>query len=145
MKKSLNNIDNSKAELLLDSHLSPQQSALAQEIKISGRVLQSHFNDWLDFCRADLGHIEPDNKDFELLSIVESTAEMFANEAHEKDISIMTCVDPDIPIRLKADAARLQRVLLSMIVSSVYNANYNEIVIRATLQSKDSKICKVRW
>lgn len=144
LRTSLNNIDG-MAELLLDSHLSPQQSAFAQEVKISGRVLQSHLNDLLDFCRADLGKIELDNKDFELLSIVESTAEMFANEAHEKHISIMTFVDPDIPIRLKGDAARLQRVLLSMIASSVHNANCNEIVIRATLQSKDSKACKVRW
>nr|MCW1969591.1 hybrid sensor histidine kinase/response regulator [Anaerolineae bacterium] len=144
LRTSLNNIDG-MAELLLDSHLSPQQSAFAQEVKISGRVLQSHINDLLDFCRADLGKIELDNKDFELLSVVESTAEMFANEAREKHISIMTFVDPDIPIRLRGDAARLQRILLSMIASSVHAANCNEIVIRANLHSKDSKNCKVRW
>jgi hypothetical protein len=133
------------AELLLDSELDPQQSAFAQEIKISGRVLQSHLNDLMDFCRAELGKIELDNNDFELLSCVESTAEMFATEAHEKHISIMTYVDPDIPVRLRGDSARLQRILLSMIESSVHNANCNEIVIRANLLSKDNKSSSVRW
>ena len=129
----------SMSDLLMRTELSKQQDEIAGIIHNSAASLLDIINDILDFSKIEAGKIELEILDFDLLPVIEGTAELVADQARAKDISLMTFVDPHVPRRLRGDPGRLRQILLNLLSNAIKFTESGEVTVKATIEESDSK------
>lgn len=133
------------SELLSRTKLSYEQLQYANIINHSGEALLELINDILDFSKIESGKLGLEIVDFDLLSVVEGTAEMLANKSREKGISLMTFVSPDIPPVVSGDPARIRQVLSNLLSNSVKFTDQGEVTIKVAISAFDGDDIIVRF
>lgn len=118
------------SDLLLRAKLEPEQRDHVNIIHESAKVLLDIINDILDFSKIEAGKVELEILDFELQAIVEATAELLADKARKKKISLMTYVDPNIPKLLRGDPGHIRQVLLNLANNAIKFTDKGEVIIR---------------
>ena len=118
------------AELLLQTPLNDEQQEFASIIRESAQALLIIINDILDLSKIEAGRLELESIDFNLIGLVEGTAELLAESAREKQLSIMTFVDPALPQFVRGDPGRLRQVLMNLIGNAVKFTEKGEVIIR---------------
>jgi PAS domain S-box-containing protein len=119
-------------DLLLDTSLDAQQHEFANIIKDSASSLLGIINDILDFSKIEAGKLEIEHIEFTLLPVVEGSLEILASKAREKGLTLMSHVDPAIPVNLIGDPGRLRQICLNLVGNAVKFTPTGEVVIRAT-------------
>jgi PAS domain S-box-containing protein len=122
------------ADLLMDTPLNPEQKDFAGVIKDSAHTLLTIINDILDFSKIEAGKIQIEETPFSLVPVVEGVAELLADKAREKGLSMMTFIDPALPEVLVGDPTRLRQVLTNLIGNAVKFTEQGEIVVRVVLE-----------
>jgi signal transduction histidine kinase/DNA-binding response OmpR family regulator len=107
------------ADLLLDTPLSPEQTAYAKVMKTSGDTLLSLIAEILDFSRIEAGRLDLEARPLALGALVEETVELLAPRAQAKGLDIGSYVDERLPAWVTGDAARLRQVLLNLAGNAV--------------------------
>ena len=105
--------------LLLDTPLSPEQTAYAKAVKTSGDTLLSLVEEILDFSKIEAGRLELEARPFALDALVEDIVELLGTRAQAKGIEIACRIDERVPRRVVGDAARLRQVLLNLAGNAV--------------------------
>ncbi len=118
------------SDLLLRAKLEPEQRDHVNIIHESAKVLLDIINDILDFSKIEAGKVELEILDFELQAIVEATAELLADKARKKKISLMTYVDPDIPKLLRGDPGHIRQVLLNLANNAIKFTDQGEVIVK---------------
>ncbi|NTV97021.1 MAG: PAS domain S-box protein, partial [Thiobacillus sp.] len=121
-------------DLLMDTPLTPEQKDFAGVVKDSAHALLTIINDILDFSKIEAGKIQIEETGFGLVNVVEGVAELLAEKAREKGLSMMTFVDPALPDQLVGDPTRLRQVLTNLVGNAVKFTEHGEIVIRVVLE-----------
>ena len=135
----------SMSDMLMRTRLNDEQVEVANIIRDSANSLLDIINDILDFSKIEAGKLELEIVDFELLNIVEGTAELVADQARQKKLSLMTYLAPDVPTSLRGDPGRLRQILLNLLSNAIKFTDSGEVVVQATLDAKDEKRCRVRF
>jgi len=86
--------------LLLETPLDAEQRDLVETIQSSGSTLISILNEILDFSKLEAGSLELEEIDLDLLSVVESVAELMASQAQAKGLELICWVHADVPTQL---------------------------------------------
>ncbi len=120
------------AELLLHTSLTTDQREFARIIRESAQALLIIINDILDLSKIEAGKLDLEILDFDLIPLVEGTAELLSEQARYKNISVMTFIDPELPKVLKGDSGRLRQVLLNLIGNAMKFTEKGEVIVRAT-------------
>lgn len=120
------------AELLLHTSLSTEQREFARIIRESAQALLIIINDILDLSKIEAGKLDLEILDFDLVPLVEGTAELLSEQARYKNIAVMTFIDPELPKVLKGDSGRLRQVLLNLIGNAMKFTEKGEVIVRAT-------------
>ncbi len=131
------------AELLLHTPLSTEQREFARIIRESAQALLIIINDILDLSKIEAGKLDLEILDFDVIPLVEGTAELLSEQARYKNISVMTFIDPDLPKVLKGDSGRLRQVLLNLIGNAMKFTEKGEVVVLATRAEKSNVDGKV--
>ena len=118
------------AELLLSSQLSDRQRHFAQTILRSGDSLMSIINDILDFSKMEAGKLELEQRDFNLRNLIEDTADLLAERAHNKDLDLTPVMPLDPVIMVKSDENRLRQILVNLIGNAIKFTEVGEVVLR---------------
>jgi signal transduction histidine kinase len=105
--------------VLLDTGLTEDQSQYAVMIQDSAQALLTIINDILDFSKLKANKIELECIPFDLLQIVESSADLLAEQAHGKQLSLLTYVSPSTPQRVLGDPGRLRQVFLNLLSNAI--------------------------
>jgi PAS domain S-box-containing protein len=134
----------SMSDLMLRGHLSPEVREMTTIIHRSAEALMDIVNDVLDFSKIEAGRMEVEITEFDLLSLVEGTAELVAGKAQQKNISLVTYVDPQIPGILQGDGRRIRQVLLNLLSNAIKFTDEGEVAVRAVSEQTDSRECRVR-
>ncbi len=100
--------------LLLDTRLDEEQQKFAQVVRNSGMMLLSLINDILDFSKIEAGKLELESVEFNLRSVVEEVGDMLALGARDKGLELVAIIEPDVPVTVRGDPARLRQVLLNL-------------------------------
>jgi two-component system, sensor histidine kinase len=119
------------SDLLLSSHLSPEQRSYAETISTSGRTLLIVLNDILDFSKIEAGKLELESEVFDLRRCFRSMCELFEPRARALETEISYRVDPDLPARVVGDEIRLQQVLGNLISNAVKFTTGGRIMVTA--------------
>jgi two-component system, sensor histidine kinase and response regulator len=125
-------------DLLLDSHLSPQQREFAETIRLSGETLLTIINDILDFSKIEASRMSIEVVDFDLIRTIESTLDILATRAFSKGIEIVNSVALDVPARLRGDPGRLRQILLNLVGNAIKFTDQGEVVLRVEKESEST-------
>jgi PAS domain S-box-containing protein len=120
-------------ELLLGTALTPQQSEYAHIIRDCALSLMTIVNDILDFSKIEAGKLIIENIEFSLTSILESSIELMAPRAREKNLLIISYIDSKIPHNLIGDPGRLRQILINLISNAIKFTEKGEIQISCNL------------
>jgi CheY-like chemotaxis protein len=132
-------------ELLLESELTPDQMEFARTVSESGNLLLNIVNDILDFTKLDEGKVIFEHIDFELLAVLESTIELFAEKAHSKGLELMLAYTGEVPATISGDPTRLRQVLNNLIVNALKFTHSGEVILRVALQSETPAEVVIRF
>ena len=121
------------AELLLETDLDPEQKKYVEIFQSAGDNLLALINDILDLSKIEAGKIELEEKEFDLVDIVEKIAEMMAPKAYEKGLELPSRLSPELPRYLVGDESRLRQVLINLVGNAIKFTHQGEILIQVDL------------
>jgi PAS domain S-box/PAS domain S-box/PAS domain S-box len=131
--------------LLMKTPLSETQRKHGQHIKEASRTLLNLINDILDLSKIEAGKLDLEIVEFELLPLIESTTEMLAGQARAKDISLVSFVEPAMPLLLRGDPDRLRQVFLNLLSNAIKFSENGEVAIRATITAEEGNTVHVHF
>jgi two-component system sensor histidine kinase/response regulator len=105
--------------LLLDTPLDGEQKRYLDIIRSSSESLLSIINDILDFSKIEARKLSLESIDFNVLSLLEDMAGLFAMRAAEKGLEFSWCIDPEVPLSLRGDPGRIRQILTNLIGNSI--------------------------
>jgi PAS domain S-box-containing protein len=109
----------SLTDLMLHEEQSPDQQENLISVKISARHLLGLIDDILDYNKIESGNIQFDAEDFDIRHMVEQLRRALGIKATEKDIRLITVVDEQVPLILRADTLRLKQILFNLISNAI--------------------------
>ncbi len=132
-------------ELLLSSDLSDRQHHFAKTILRSGDSLMKIINDILDFSKIEAGKLELEQRDFNLRALLEDTADILAERAHNKGLDLVPVLPLEPALMVKGDENRLRQVLVNLIGNAIKFTEVGEIVVRLIKLNEQSKQLELRF
>ena len=131
-------------ELLIESSLDEKQKELAVSVQDAGNLLITIINDILDFSKIEAGKLNLSKFEFNLSAVVESVAEILSVKAHEKRLSLITYIPPDMEVVI-GDGDRLRQVLLNLVGNAIKFTEKGEIIIRVSKDTITESNCTVAF
>lgn len=119
-------------DLLLRGELCPKQRRLAKTIRRSADSLLVILNDILDLSRIEAGRLELAHRDFDLVELLKTTADMFRESARAKGLQLELEVSNGLERTLQGDPERLRQVLSNLVGNSIKFTERGCVVLRAT-------------
>ncbi|NUB16700.1 DUF3369 domain-containing protein, partial [Azospirillum brasilense] len=120
-------------ELLEYTPLTPEQQELVTVVRDSAGALLTIINDILDFSKIEAGRLDLEHAPVSLSAVVEGVAETLAPAARQKDLTLVTYVDPDLPPLVMGDSVRIRQVLFNIAGNAVKFTPSGSVRIRAEL------------
>ncbi|SDF32208.1 PAS domain S-box-containing protein [Methanolobus vulcani] len=131
--------------LLFTTQLNEEQKHYVDTVKKSGETLLELINDILDISKIEAGKLEIDETDINLQELLEELATLLSVKAHEKGLEFICIADPEVPLNIKADPARLKQILINLGGNAVKFTHEGEVVIRVTLESETDSEATLRF
>lgn len=132
-------------DLLADTPLDNTQREYLNSIKKSGEALLTIINDILDFSKIEAGKLRFDKIDFDLRNTVESSVELFAEQAGAKNIELASLVNSDVEVALLGDPGRLRQVLTNLMGNALKFTEKGEIIVRVEKEKETRKKIVLRF
>ena len=132
-------------ELLSDTPLDYDQREFVSVVQDSAQALLTIINDILDFSKIEAGKLVIERFDFKPLSLLESAADLLAQRAQEKGLTLNVSASPELPPWLSGDAGRLRQVLLNLVGNAVKFTEQGEISVHADLKRVEGAEAVVRF
>jgi signal transduction histidine kinase/CheY-like chemotaxis protein/HPt (histidine-containing phosphotransfer) domain-containing protein len=126
------------SDLLLDTELDREQREYAATARSSGEQLLSVINDILDISKIEAGHLELEERDFDLREVVETTSDVVAATAHGKGLELSVFIDDDVPRAVRGDRGRLAQVLTNLLSNAVKFTPEGEVAVEVTRDGIDA-------
>lgn len=127
--------------LLLKTGLTNQQKDYLSTIEQSAQGLLTVINDILDFSKLETGQLTLEYKPIYVRELIEDVFSIYAPQAHEKNIHLLSIVNHNVPRNLLGDPQRLKQVLTNLISNSIkFSARGNIIVRCSAISEMDSRI-----
>ncbi len=128
--------------LLKDENVSKKHKKYLDIILNSGENLLSIINDILDFSKLRSGEFTIEPMTFSIHEEISHTMELFVASANDKNITITSFIDPNIPSEIYADPLRIKQILSNFLSNAVkFTRDGGIISVEATC---DNNILKVR-
>ncbi|MEM0968757.1 MAG: ATP-binding protein, partial [Verrucomicrobiota bacterium] len=105
--------------LLGETSLTSEQQRLVGMVRTSGEKLLHLVSDILDFAKLESAQVQLEKKPILMRELVQSVAEVYAPEAAEKGIELLTYVDPKLPTQVAGDPWRLKQILQNLVGNAV--------------------------
>jgi signal transduction histidine kinase/ActR/RegA family two-component response regulator len=117
------------AELLGKAKLAEREQISVETISEAAEALFSLINSILDFSKIEAGKIDLHPCTFEVETVLESAADVVAQLARDKGVTLHAYVDPIIP-PVEGDAGRLRQILLNLLGNAVKFTERGRVVAR---------------
>ncbi len=132
-------------ELLLNTELNEEQRDFLTTIKESAYGLLALINDILDFSKIEAGKLDLSEEEFDIRTLIETTAEGLAHKADEKDLELAVFIDPDLPTNVIGDPGRVRQVLTNLLGNAVKFTHKGEIVVESKLLDSFDDTLKIQF
>jgi PAS domain S-box-containing protein len=116
-------------ELLLDSELTDEQRAHAEQVDRSGELMLSLINDILDISKIESGQLELDVTDFPLRETIEQACDVAGLQAKARGLEFDLQLADEVPHRARGDGRRLRQVVLNLVSNAVKFTAEGSVVV----------------
>jgi PAS domain S-box-containing protein len=127
------------ADLLKETPLTPDQRAYAEVFQEAGNSLLLLINDILDLSKMEADQLVLEEADFDLAEILKNAMSLMNLRAHEKSLSLVHNLAPDVPTFLTGDVMRLRQILLNLIGNAIKFTERGEVALRVELEPGESE------
>ena len=117
------------AGLLQESNLDHQQRDMAVSLRKCAEYLSTLVEDVLDFSKIEAGRITIDVAPFSLRSVLADVAAIFAWQAKEQQMPIVTQISPHLPETLVGDEAKIKQIIINYVANALKYAGRGTIEI----------------
>ena len=114
--------------LLSESSLTGEQRDFVDTIRSSSDALLTIINDILDFSKIESGHLDLEDRPFDLRSCVEEALDLLAPKAAEKGLDLAYFIDGKVPATVSGDVTRLRQILVNLIGNAIKFTAEGEVV-----------------
>ena len=118
------------ADLLKETPLTPDQRAYAEVFQEAGNSLLLLINDILDLSKMEADQLVLEEADFDLAEILKNAMSLMNLRAHEKSLSLVYNLAPEVPTFLAGDVMRLRQILLNLIGNAIKFTERGEVALR---------------
>ena len=132
-------------DLLLESRLSAEQRDLGQTVARAGEALRTLVGDTLDMARIEEGRMEISSTDFSARDLSRAVIDVFADAARRNGVQLIDHVAPNLPHRLRGDAARLRQILINLVGNALKFTSEGRIEISTCCDAHEPGSVRVRW
>ena len=126
------------ADLLAKTTLSSEQDKYVQIFRRAGDNLLNLINDILDLSKVEASQLELERTGFSLNDHLEIVTEMVTARAHEKGLTLVCEIAPNVPTDLIGDPTRLRQVLLNLLGNAIKFTQSGEVSLRVALDADSS-------
>jgi PAS domain S-box-containing protein len=133
------------AGLLAEADLSPKQREYCEIIRRSSESLLTVINEILDFSKVEAGKVELELIDFDLRTMVEEVTGLFASQAAQKGVDLISFIGYEVPAALRGDPGRLRQILSNLISNALKFTADGEIVVRVSVGEQTSALASIRF
>ncbi len=124
-------------ELLAKTQLDKEQTEYLREIQNASQALLAIVNDILDLSKIEAGKVELEKIDFNLQSLVEDVAVMFAAGRKKDEIEINSFINSGVPAVVNGDPLKLRQIFTNLINNAIKFTEKGEINLSVDLLSED--------
>lgn len=132
-------------ELLGRTELDLQQTGYLQAIQRSSSTLLQLISDVLDVSKIEAGQLDLEPVEFSPVELTEDAVQSFAAAAQAKGLQIYACLDPELPARMRGDAACIRQVLNNLLSNAVKFTDSGRIVVRVKAGAADAERMMLTW
>ena len=131
--------------LALETQLTPEQREYLSAANTSAEALMGILNDILDFSKIEAGKLSLDPHPFSLRHEMQTVLRTVSFRAHEKDLELLSDIDPEVPDCLFGDALRLRQILLNFISNAVKFTEKGEVELGVHCRSVTKESCRLEF
>jgi len=131
------------SDILAETPLDDEQYEYLEIITTSANNLLVIINDILDFSKIEAGRLNIDRVNFNVRDVIEGVADMISPKAHQKNIELITLIEPEIPFQVLGDSARLHQIILNLANNALKFTEKGEIVISAEIADANESRIKI--
>jgi len=132
-------------DLLLETDLDDRQRDYAQTVRNSGEALLAIINDILDFSKIEAGHLEVEDIEFSVRTIVADVVDLLAGAAQTKGLELISVLDSSVPLVVRGDPGRVRQVLTNLLGNAIKFTQIGEVVVRVTGSQEAAGVTVVRF
>jgi PAS domain S-box-containing protein len=126
------------ATLLLDSGLDADQAKMVDTIRASGQSLLMILNDILDLSKIEADELQPENRDFDLKSLMAGIDDMWRPQVAAKGLDWACRTDDLIASVLCSDSARLRQVIFNLVSNALKFTDAGSIALSVAQSSRSN-------
>lgn len=126
------------ASLLGDTEQTPEQQTYTAAIERSARTLMALIDEILDFSKIEAGKLVIDKAPFSLAECVQSSVELMAPRAFEKNIQLAWTMDPELAVDFVGDEIRIRQVLLNLISNAIKFTDFGGVTVSVFKRTLDT-------
>ncbi|MEM1000005.1 MAG: ATP-binding protein, partial [Bacteroidota bacterium] len=121
-------------DLVLQTELDEPQAKLAENIRLSGRMLLSLINDILDFSKIEAGQLEIASAPFDLPDTLAQIVRLQHPIAREKGLDLHFAGSERLPRAVLGDEVRLRQILVNLLGNAIKFTERGSVELRAEWQ-----------
>ena len=106
-------------KILLRSSITEKQKEQLTAIKVSGDILMVVINDVLDLAKIEAGKMVLEETEIKIPHLINSTLSTFELRLDEKEQTLHTYYDKNIPDWVLGDSIRINQILLNLIANAI--------------------------
>ena len=125
------------SDLMSETKLTNEQSRYVNVFKKAGDALISLVNDILDLSKIEADQLALEEIPFNILELIEEVAEIYALQAADKNIEIITRVNTGINVNRIGDPGRLKQIILNLISNALKFTEEGEIVVELSAENTE--------
>src|SRR5690606_10371022 len=130
--------------LALKTDLDEQQREYLNTIRDSSQHLLTVINSILDFSKIEAGKLTLDYVPLPLRRSIDEAIHILAPDAHEKNLQIITYIDPTIPANLLGDPLRFKQVITNLVSSAIKFSNKGNIIVDVVLLNRQEAQANIK-
>jgi PAS domain S-box-containing protein len=118
------------ADLLSATRLDREQKEQVDLIRRSGDALLVLLNDILDLSRVESGSLALDFQDVNVRACLQDVMDLYRPPAAARNLNLVLDVDPDVPVAVHTDKARLRQIMLNLVGNAVKFTDSGSVKVR---------------
>lgn len=125
-------------QLLSETPVDVEQASYLGTALNSSNALLDLINDILDYSKIEAGKLIIEAEPLNLLELLEDVAAIFGKPAAEKNLNLITILDPKLTTHVVGDLTRLRQVLTNLIGNAMKFTEQGEVVCRVSREHGES-------